>query len=114
VKDFDQRLILYGLSGSHLISEATKLGLAFRQEVFADRTYGENGSLTPRSEPNALIEDENLSVKQVLQMVEEKMVTTLTGKQVPIQADTVCIHGDGQHAVQFAKRLHAALQKINM
>jgi len=112
VKDFDERLVLYGLSGSHLISEANRLGLQNMQEVFADRTYGEDGSLTPRSKPDALIEDEEAVVKHVMQMVEEKTVTTIAGKQIPIHADTVCIHGDGKHAVLFAKRLHAALQKF--
>lgn len=112
VKDFDRRLLLFGLSGSHLINEANKLGLTCMQEVFADRTYQEDGSLTPRSKPNALIEDEEAAVKQVLQMVNEKKVTTITGKPLPIQADTVCIHGDGPHAILFAKRLHAALQKF--
>jgi UPF0271 protein len=112
VADFDPRLVLYGLSGSHLISEAKRLGLACRQEAFADRTYQEDGSLTPRSKPNALIEQEDAVVKQVLQMIEENKVTTVTGKQIPIQADTVCIHGDGQHAVVFAKQIHRALQKF--
>ena len=112
IKDFDSHLILYGLSNSHLISEAKKIGLQTKQEVFADRTYREDGSLTPRSEPNALIEDEEKAVQQVLQMVEQKTVTTVSGKILPINAETVCIHGDGKHAVAFAERLHTALHKF--
>ncbi|RYZ27898.1 MAG: LamB/YcsF family protein, partial [Chitinophagaceae bacterium] len=97
VKDFNSHLILYGLSNSHLISEAKKIGLRTMQEVFADRTYREDGSLTPRSEPNALIDDEEKAVKQVLQMVDQKAVTTVSGKKISIHAETVCIHGDGKH-----------------
>lgn len=112
VKDFDRQLILYGLSNSHLISEAKKMGIRTKHEVFADRTYCEDGSLTPRSQPNALIEDEQKAVQQVLQMVEQKKVTTASGKTIPIDAETVCIHGDGKQAVAFAKKLHTALHKF--
>ena len=111
VKDFNSHIILYGLSNSHLVSEAKKIGLRTKQEVFADRTYRENGSLTPRSQPNALIEDEEKAVKQVLQMVEQKTVTTVSGKLIPIEAETVCIHGDGKHGVAFAKAIFNALHK---
>lgn len=110
VKDFDAGLILFGLSGSCSITEANRIGLKTYNEVFADRTYGNDGSLTPRSKPGALIEDEEAAVKQVLQMMEKKTVTTLSGKKISMQADTVCIHGDGKHAVPFAKRLHEALK----
>ena len=112
VKDFNGQLVVYGLSNSFLISKAKEHGLSAKQEVFADRTYEDDGSLTPRSRPNALLEDEEKVVQQVLQMVEEKTVTTTSGKRLPIHADTVCIHGDGKHTVPFAKRLHAALHKF--
>ena len=110
VKDFSPHLIIYGLSNSHLVSEAAKLGLPTMNEVFADRTYQDDGSLTPRSLPNALIEDEEKAVQQVLQMMGKKTVTTISGKEIAIKADTVCIHGDGKPAVAFAKRLYEALQ----
>ncbi|MEP7372745.1 MAG: 5-oxoprolinase subunit PxpA [Chitinophagaceae bacterium] len=111
VKDFDQDLMLYGLSGSHSIKEAERLGLKTSSEVFADRSYEADGSLTPRSEPGALIEDASKAVKQVLQMVNEGTVTTVSGKTIPIIAQTICIHGDGIHAVEFAKAIHDAIQK---
>jgi UPF0271 protein len=104
IKDFDENLIVYGLSGSYSISEAQALHLKTASEVFADRTYQNNGSLTPRSQPHALIEDENMSSKQVLQMIQEQTVTSLEGKRVSIIAETICIHGDGVHAVEFAGR----------
>ena len=113
VKDFDCNLVVYGLSNSYLISEAKSLGLSAKQEVFADRTYQEDGSLTPRSQANALIDDEEKAVQQILQMVQQKTVTAVSGKEVPIVAETVCIHGDGKHAVQFAERLHRSLHKFN-
>ena len=111
VKDFNSHLFLYGLSNSNLISAAKKIGLRTKQEVFADRTYQDDGSLTPRSQPNAMIEDEEKAVRQVLQMVKHKTVTTISGKTIPMHAETVCIHGDGEHAVAFAKTLHSALHK---
>lgn len=110
VKDFNARLTLYGLSGSSLTSEAKHLGLRTKSEVFADRTYQDDGSLTPRSQPGALVEDEEKAVKQVLQMVNEKTVTTVSGKAIPITAETVCIHGDGKNAVALAKALSLALE----
>ena len=114
ILDYDRKLLLYGLSGSFSISEAQKLGLKTASEVFADRTYQDDGSLTPRSEANALIEHSEESVSQVLQMIKEGMVTTVNGKKIPIIAETICIHGDGLHAVEFAKQIHDALKKENI
>lgn len=106
VKDSDPDLILYGLSGSHLISEARSIGLRTASEAFADRTYRDDGSLTPRTEPNALIEDTKEVLRQVKQMMQEGTVRTVSGKTIPILAETICIHGDGMHAVEFAKAIH--------
>ena len=111
VKDFNSNLILVGLSGSYSISEAKKIGLKTANEVFADRTYQDDGTLTPRSQPNALIEDVDKAVKQVLQMTNEETVTTISGKTIPIIAETICIHGDGKHAVEFAKAIHGAVKE---
>lgn len=107
----DQDLILYGLSGSISISEAQKKGLKTANEVFADRTYQANGSLTPRNQPQAMIEQEAESIGQVLQILLKKTVTTPSGTIVPIAADTICIHGDGPHAVAFAKSINEALKQ---
>jgi UPF0271 protein len=111
VKDFNDRVILFGLSGSDSISAARAIGLKTASEVFADRTYQDDGSLTPRSESNAMIEEVDKSAQQSLQMVRERVVTTVNGKTIPIIADTICIHGDGKHAVDFAKAIHKALKK---
>ena len=114
IKDFNDKLILYGLSGSHLIKEAKNIGLKTLSEVFADRTYKDDGNLTPRHNTGALIEDTEKAIVQVLQMVNERTVTGLSGKKITLVADTVCIHGDGAHAVDFAKAIHRALKENNI
>ncbi len=109
VKRIDKNLIFYGLSGSFLISEAEKIGLKTMNEVFADRTYQTDGSLTPRTQPNALIKNAETAVLQVFQMIKEKSVTATSGERVAIKAETVCIHGDGENALEFAKMINAKL-----
>ena len=101
VHDFDLDLVLFGLSGSYLISEGVASGLKTASEVFADRTYQDDGSLTPRSRADAIITDVNDCVKQVKEMVEEGRVTTVSGKRIRVNADTVCIHGDNINAVNI-------------
>ena len=109
VADIDPRLILYGLSGSQLIAQAKAVGLRTASEVFADRTYQNNGSLTPRSQSNALIINMQQSLEQVLQMIQHNTVTSVAFVSIPIQADTICLHGDGDHKVEFAKAIHQTL-----
>jgi len=111
VYDIDNTFILFGLSGSHSVTEAKKAGLKTASEVFADRTYQSNGSLTPRTESNALIETITQSIRQVLQMIMQQMVTSVDNKEVAIVAETVCLHGDGAHAVEFVKAIQQALQQ---
>ena len=82
--------------------------------MFADRTYKDDGSLTSRHKPGALIEDTDKVVAQVLQMIKEGTITSVTGKKVPIVAETICLHGDGEHAVEFAKAIHQALKENNI
>jgi 5-oxoprolinase (ATP-hydrolysing) subunit A len=109
VKDFDSTLVYYGLSGSVMIDEAVKSGLRIAHEAFADRTYLPDGSLTPRSAPGALITDAGQVTRQVMQIINERKVTTVNGENILIQADTICIHGDGSNAVEFAKKIYNSL-----
>ncbi|MEI9911376.1 MAG: LamB/YcsF family protein [Bacteroidota bacterium] len=102
------------LSGSHSIDEAKAIGLQTASEIFADRTYRDDGSLTPRSQPNALIEDTTTATRQVLQMIKEGTVTTVSGKTIPVVADTICIHGDGKQAALFAKDIFDILKQHNI
>lgn len=110
VYQFDPRLILYGLAGSASVIAGEQFGLTVANEVFADRTYTNEGSLTPRSEPHALITDSDQAVQQVIRMVQQQTVVSTEGEIVPIVADSVCIHGDHQHAVIFAKQLKVKLE----
>jgi len=109
VYDYNPNLIIYGLSGSKLIEAATATGLKTYSEVFADRTYQDDGHLTPRTEANALIKDQQQSLEQVMQMVMQRSVTSVNEKEVPIVADTLCLHSDGEHALQFAREIKAVL-----
>ncbi|MCL6599650.1 MAG: LamB/YcsF family protein [Alicyclobacillus macrosporangiidus] len=105
----DPELILFGLSGSELVRAGQKIGLRTASEVFADRTYQQDGTLTPRRRPDAMIQDTDKAVAQVIRMVKEGKVRSQQGVDVAIQADTVCIHGDGPHALEFARHIKQAL-----
>jgi len=109
VRACDATLILFGLAGSVSLALACECGLRVASEVFADRTYQADGSLTPRSRADALITDEALAVAQVQRMIREGKVRATNGAEVAIAADTVCLHGDGAQAVAFARRLRAEL-----
>jgi UPF0271 protein len=109
VRDFDRGLVLYGLAGSELIRAGLEAGIAVANEVFADRTYQRDGSLTPRSRPDALIDDVEVSVSQVKRMVQDGQVQAVDGTIVAMEPDTLCIHGDAPQAATFAARIRAEL-----
>ncbi len=110
VKDFDPEIILLGLAGSRLPEAAESLGLRYASEVFADRAYEEDGTLVNRKKPGAVIEDESLAVERVLRMVKEGKVKSVTGKDVDVRADSICVHGDGPKAVAFTAKIRKALE----
>jgi len=103
--------MLYVLSKSKNFDIAKKAGVPVCGEVFADRGYTDEGTLAPRDKPGGMIEDADKAVKQALAMVEEGYVTSLSGKKVPVAADTLCIHGDQKGAVEFAKALRRAFKE---
>jgi UPF0271 protein len=105
VKDLGSGVMLYVLSRSKSFQIGQKAGLPVLGEVFADRGYSDDGSLAPRDKPGGLIEDPAASVRQVLGMIEEGYVTSLSGKRVAVAADTLCLHGDQPGAVTFAQAL---------
>jgi len=109
VRSVDENLILFGLSGSVMMDEVESCGIATASEVFADRTYRSDGSLTPRSEPDALIHNTDTALAQVLQMIKDRTVTSTDGRTIPITADTICIHGDGENALEFAMAINSKL-----
>jgi len=108
VKDLGSGVMIYVLSGSKSYEAAKKLNLPVAGEVFADRGYSDDGTLAPRDKPGGMIEDARKSVAQALAMVEEGYVTSLSGKRVPVSADTLCLHGDQPGAVAFAKEIRKA------
>lgn len=114
VQAVDKELILYGLAGSELIKAGLRVGLRTASEVFADRTYQEDGSLTPRKLPGAMITDEEQSLAQVLRMVQEGKVRTLSGADIDVTADTICVHGDGSKALAFANKIRQKLTEAGV
>jgi UPF0271 protein len=109
VKDLGGNIILYGLSGSCLVDAAKELNVPVWQEVFADRKYTKEGFLVPRTQAGAVIENESEALKQAMSMSKDGKVVTIDGGEIKIQADTLCIHGDNPHAIEFAKKIKAAL-----
>jgi len=107
---FDSNLILLALSGSQMVFAAKDMGLRVASEVFADRAYEEDGSLVSRKKPGAMITDENEAVERVVRMVQEGTVTAITGKDINIQAQSICVHGDGPKAVAFSAKIRNALE----
>ncbi|AZB43929.1 LamB/YcsF family protein [Bacillus sp. FJAT-42376] len=108
---YDASLILFGLSGSELLKAGKETGLKTASEVFADRTYQSSGALTPRTHPHALITDHGTAIEQVKKMILEQKTMSTDGQEIPITADTVCIHGDGAHALEFAEKIGRELQQ---
>jgi len=111
VRRFDPGLRFFGLAGSGMIGAAERAGLRAVEEVFADRGYMPDGSLVPRSRPGALIEDEEQSLAQTLSLVRDHRVTAIDGTVVKVNAQTVCLHGDGAHALAFARRIRERLER---
>jgi UPF0271 protein cbei_2759 len=110
IADFDSSLIILGLSGSETLRAAKDLGLKYASEVFADRAYEEDGSLVARSKEGAMIHDENEAIERVIKMITEQKVTSITGKEIPIKADSICVHGDGEKALLFVKKIREKLE----
>jgi UPF0271 protein len=110
VHEFDPALMLYGLANSELTRAGEALGLHVAHEAFAERRYERDGSLTPRSRPEAVIGDVDLAAQQVAQMLRAGRVTTRDGSEMAIRADTICLHGDRDDAVHFVASLRRAIE----
>lgn len=111
IKAVEERLIVLGQPGSKMEAAAAACKLPFAREVFADRAYEEDGSLVARSKEGAMITDEDEAVSRVIRMIKEQKVTAITGKDIPITADSVCVHGDGVKALKFVEKIKKALQE---
>lgn len=111
VRDFDKDLIVLALSGGELARAAKDMDLRTALEVFADRAYEEDGSLVDRRKDGAMIHDEELAITRVVRMIKEKKVTSVSGRDIDIQADSVCVHGDGEKALAFVEKIRKVLME---
>lgn len=109
VRDFNPTLFLVGLAGSALVTAGEAAGLPVQREGFCDRRYRADGSLTPRREPGAVIEDIDVAAAQAVSIATLGTAQTIDGTPVHVAADSLCIHGDRPNAAAFAARIHAAL-----
>lgn len=111
VCEIDPEIMIFYCAGAVLGEEARKLGLRAASEIFADRAYMEDLSLVPRKQPGAMITDEDLAVERCVRMIKERRVTAITGKDIDIVGDTLCVHGDGPKALAFVERIRAEFQR---
>ena len=110
IAEVDASIILLGLACSEMITAGEKAGLKVASEVFADRAYQADGTLVPRSKEGAVIHDKDEAIRRTIRMVKEGKVTAITGEEVDLKADSVCVHGDNPSAVEFVKNIRAAMQ----
>lgn len=111
VYDYNKDLIYVALANSQAVKAAKDVGLHVAEEVFADRAYEEDGTLVSRSKKGSVIHDEEVALLRVEKFVEERKVETITGIEIPISPDTICLHGDNEHAVLFAQRIKSRFKE---
>lgn len=109
IAEIDKDIILMGLAGSKMLQAGREVGLRVASEVFADRAYQADGSLVPRSQPDAVIHDKEVAIARTIRMVTEGKVQAITGEEVEIDAHSICVHGDNPSAVEFVKNIRAKL-----
>ena len=107
-------LIFLVPTGSQMEKAGKKLGMKIAAEIFADRNYEDNGNLVSRSKSNAMITDPEIAKKHVIKMVENQALNCYSGKQITCKIDSVCVHGDGQSAVNTAKQIKDGLIKTGV
>ena len=107
----DPGLIVLGLANSEWIRAGRDVGLVVCSEIFADRAYQDDGSLVPHSQPGAVLHDKEFVISRAIRMIQEHKVTTITGKEISITPDSLCVHGDSPMAVEFVKNIRAAFEK---
>lgn len=110
IYEVDPDLIMLGLAGSAHIRAAKEVGLRVASEVFADRAYMDDGTLVPRTMPGAMVHDKDVAIARTVRMVKEGVVETITGKIIPIQADSICVHGDNPDAIGFVRNIRDTLE----
>lgn len=111
IKEVDASCILMGLSESELIRAGKDIGLKTASEVFADRAYNDDGSLVSRNIKGAVIHDEEVAIKRTVKMVNTGCVTSITGKEIELSVDSICVHGDNPNAILFVKKIRKSLEE---
>ena len=114
VYEVDPNIIFLALANSCMITAALECGLSVAREVFADRAYNADGTLVSRSMPGAMIHDTNLCISRVIRMVKENKVQAITGEDIDLVPDSICVHGDNIHAVEFIKAIREAFVEENI
>lgn len=114
VKEYNPNVKLLGLSNQNLVKAGEEVGLEVRHEVFADRQYEDDGTLVSRRKDNAMVTDSEVAVKRVIQMITEETVESVNGKTIPMKADSICVHGDGEKALEFVKAIRQGLEEANI
>lgn len=112
VAEAGEDLVLFGLSGSLMETAAKAKGVRFASEVFADRAYEDDGTLVSRTKPGAMIEDETLAIARMARLMNEGVIESVNGRDIPLKADTICVHGDSPKALAFAKALREAMESL--
>ena len=110
IAEYDSELIFLALAGSKMVSAAEKVGIKAASEVFADRAYMPDGTLTPRSMHGSVIRDTDEAIARTVRMIKEGVVTAISGEEVPIMAQSVCDHGDNPKAVEFVRTIRERLE----
>ena len=114
IANVNPALVFFGLAGSELVKAGKEKGLLVAEEVFADRTYQSDGTLTSRQEKNAMIHDADYAIKRLIRMINERKVESVDGTDIGIKADTICVHGDEPQALEFVTKLKNALLHENI
>ena len=105
----DPTLILLAPAASQLIAAGRQSGLPVVEEIFADRAYLDDGNLVPRSQPGAMIHGAAASLQHVMRMIEESALISITGKRIPVNPQSICVHGDNADAVATAQAIRDGL-----
>jgi len=114
IYEFDEEIILVGLSKSELIRAGEDVGLKCANEVFADRAYEEDGTLVSRKKDGAIITNEDEAIDRVIGMIVNEKVKSISGKYIDIKVDSICVHGDGIKALEFVKKINKKLKEDNI
>ena len=109
--DYDPQMYILSAYGSQMSVAAKQIGLQTANEFFADRGYEPDGSLVERSKPNAIIHDSKIALKRVIRALNEGVVEAVNGQDIPMQVDSICVHGDSESALNFVREIRQGLSE---